>query len=232
MTTLHKSLSHTDYCSLRCWVTSSISGCSSALGLTSSQAGSHFTPLSYSSNCAISRLSLTGLSHCSLWWAQQKTPFHAAAVLQYDVAVVMDLQKTPVLEMLCCCVKSLLEMRLLHHCLAVCLGFQQICHSVIFKEVNVNTLDIRFCQFVPHYINFEIEDRFKPLLVYSIFSQYQNLAAFAIWCKCLGHPWKHRAIHNIDFISQQNNGMSRWQQGIKYESLWHILCTVLPNSVF
>jgi hypothetical protein len=51
VTTLYKSLSHTDWCSqsrssLLCFVTSSNSGHSSA----SSQAGGHLTPTSYSSN--------------------------------------------------------------------------------------------------------------------------------------------------------------------------------------
>jgi hypothetical protein len=55
VTTLHRSLSHKDKCpqirsSLRCLVTSTKSGRSSAAGLTSSQAGGHLTPTSYSSN--------------------------------------------------------------------------------------------------------------------------------------------------------------------------------------
>jgi hypothetical protein len=56
MITPHRSLLHTDWCSqlwssLRCLVTSSNSGRSSASGLTSSQTGGHLTPTSYSSNC-------------------------------------------------------------------------------------------------------------------------------------------------------------------------------------
>jgi hypothetical protein len=54
-------LSHKDQCSqsrssLRCLVTSSNSGCSSAYGLTSSQAGGHLTPNSYSSNWRLTQV--------------------------------------------------------------------------------------------------------------------------------------------------------------------------------
>jgi hypothetical protein len=44
VTTLHRSLSHTDLCpQSRCLVTASKGGCSSASGLTSSPAGDHLT---------------------------------------------------------------------------------------------------------------------------------------------------------------------------------------------
>jgi hypothetical protein len=91
--TRHKSLSHTDECSqslssLRCWVTFSNSGCSSAPGLTSSQAGGHLTQLP-------TLLTLP----CQDWFAcpidprdglEQKTLFLAVALLQCDMAVVAD----------------------------------------------------------------------------------------------------------------------------------------------
>jgi hypothetical protein len=58
VSTLHKSLSHTDQCShsrtsLLCLVAASNSGRFSAHGLTSLQAGDHLTPTTYSSNCRL-----------------------------------------------------------------------------------------------------------------------------------------------------------------------------------
>jgi hypothetical protein len=62
VTTLYKSLSHTDLysqsrSSLHGLVAASNNGRSSAPGLTSSQAGGHLTPKSYSSNCRLKTVS-------------------------------------------------------------------------------------------------------------------------------------------------------------------------------
>jgi hypothetical protein len=61
VTTPHKSLLHTDQYSQSCWaVTASNGERSSASGLTSSQAGDHLTPTSYS-QCGLARLVQTAL---------------------------------------------------------------------------------------------------------------------------------------------------------------------------
>jgi hypothetical protein len=77
LTTLHRPLSHTDWCSQSVFtarlVTSSNSGHSSASLLTSWQADGHLTPTSYSSNCHLKALSrllsrLSAWTHNGIWF--------------------------------------------------------------------------------------------------------------------------------------------------------------------
>jgi hypothetical protein len=76
---------------------------------------------------------LTSLSRWSSWWAQQKTPSLAADMLECDVAVATDPQKTPFpgVSSLLCNVIAVLEMCLSCHCLATCRSFLQICHNIL-----------------------------------------------------------------------------------------------------
>jgi hypothetical protein len=66
---------------------------------------------------------------------QRKTPFLVAGVLQYDVAVAVDPQKTPlpgVASLLC---DSAVTEKC--HCLTTCLDFEQISHNIV-QSVSLN----------------------------------------------------------------------------------------------
>jgi hypothetical protein len=99
--------------------------------LTPNSKSTHLTPPSRDSELSLDWLACpVGPCDITSGRTQQKTPCLAAAMLQYDVPVATDPQKTPLpgVASLLCDVTAVAGTCLSRHCLAKCLGFQQMSH--------------------------------------------------------------------------------------------------------
>jgi hypothetical protein len=61
-------------------------------------------------------------------------------MLKYDMAGVTDPQKTPLpgVASLLCDITAVMEVSLLHPRLAMCLGFQHICHNILSGQPSLD----------------------------------------------------------------------------------------------
>jgi hypothetical protein len=111
-----------------CLVTSSSSGPFSACGLTSSQAGGHLTPNSYSSDCRLSGLRIltcsVGPRDAASGRSNRKKNFSCNCDIVVTQPPLRTSQKTPLptVLLLLCDVTAVAGTHLLCHCLATCLG--------------------------------------------------------------------------------------------------------------
>jgi hypothetical protein len=112
VTTLYKSLSHTDWCSqsrfsLRCLVAASNGERSSSLGFASSHGSVHLTPNSYSSDCRLRTLSLSANSSWSALYSlctgPTKKTLPTVLLSLHDVAIGTDRVENTVSQLPHCC---------------------------------------------------------------------------------------------------------------------------------